>query len=142
MTFKYDLTEFCTSIKPACFQWIFNKGYEYAIYMDPDIYVFSSLDIIYKKLSLYDIALTPQIAGIHTNYTGEHPEWAMNVNGIFNLGFCGMRNTEISQTVLAWWKLRLKMNASQIEVLAISRTKMDGLASWLLGNEHLYVFTV
>ena len=141
MTFKYDLTEFCTSIKPACFQWIFNKGYEYAIYMDPDIYVFSSLDIIYKKLSLYDIALTPQIAGIHTNYTGEHPEWAMNVNGIFNLGFCGMRNTEICQTVLAWWKLRLKNECFTDRSVGnfTDQKWMDWLPGFL-GNEHLYVF--
>ena len=141
MTFKYDLTEFCTSIKPACFQWIFNKGYEYAIYMDPDIYVFSSIDNIFNKLSLYDVALTPQIAGIHTNYTGEHPEWAMNVNGIFNLGFCGMRNTEISQTVLSWWKHRLKNECFTDRSVGnfTDQKWMDWLPGFL-GNEHLYVF--
>ena len=43
MTFKYDLTEFCTSIKPFCFQYIFSKGYDSALYFDPDICIFSPI---------------------------------------------------------------------------------------------------
>ena len=42
MSFKYDLTEFCTSIKPFSFRYFFNKGYDSAIYFDPDIFVFGS----------------------------------------------------------------------------------------------------
>lgn len=110
MAFKYDLTEFCTAVKPACFQHIFSLGYEKAIYFDPDIYIFSSIDEILSKLQKYSIVLTPQIAAIHVNYEGEHPEWAMNVNGIFNLGFCGMRKSQTSEQILQWWRIRLKDN--------------------------------
>ena len=92
MTFKYDLTEFCTAIKPFCFSHVFEDGYEKAYYFDPDIYIFSSIKPISEALDSHSMALTPQVVGIHTHYTGEHPEWAMNVNGIFNLGFCGIKN--------------------------------------------------
>lgn len=107
MSFKYDLTEFCTSVKPACFQWVFKQGYEKAIYLDPDTYLFSPMTEVFHKLDKFDIALTPQIAGLHVHYSGEHPEWAMNVNGIFNLGFCAISKTGLSSAVLEWWRLRL-----------------------------------
>lgn len=111
MAFKYDLTEFCTSIKPFCFEHVFADGYDKAYYFDPDIFVFSSIGEISKSLDNHSMTLTPQIAGIHVNYTGEHPEWAMNVNGIFNLGFCGIRNNQWGNLVVQWWKERLRDNA-------------------------------
>lgn len=111
MSFKYDLTEFCTSIKPFCFEHVFADGYDKAYYFDPDIFVFSSMEEITKSLDNHSMTLTPQIAGIHVNYTGEHPEWAMNVNGIFNLGFCGIRNNQWGNLVVQWWKERLRDNA-------------------------------
>ena len=111
MSFKYDLTEFCTAIKPFCFEHIFADGYEKAYYFDPDIYVFSSIQPISETLDSHSMALTPQIVGIHTHYTGEHPEWAMNVNGIFNLGFCAIRNDEWGNRVIQWWKERLRDQA-------------------------------
>ncbi len=111
MAFKYDLTEFCTAVKPACFQHIFQSQYDSAIYFDPDIYIFSPLDTILQALEQHSVLLTPQIANIHVNYQGEHPEWAMNVNGIFNLGFCAMRHTNTTDTILQWWRHRLIDNA-------------------------------
>lgn len=92
MTFKYDLTEFCTSVKPFCFQYLFKNGYDYAIYFDPDICIFSPITEILEKLNKYDIVLTPQIVGIHINYTGEHPEWAMNVMVFLILDFVACEN--------------------------------------------------
>lgn len=111
MAFKYDLTEFCTAIKPACFQYMMAQGYDQVIYFDPDIFIFSSLNEIYQVLEQAIVALTPQVAGIHVCYEGEHPEWAMNVNGIFNLGFCGMRNCDVTHKILQWWRIRLMDNS-------------------------------
>lgn len=111
MAFKYDLTEFCTAIKPFCFEYIFSLGYEKSFYFDPDIYIFSSIEAISNALDEHTMTLTPQIAGIHPDYRGEHPEWAMNVNGIFNLGFCGIRNDDLGKRVVKWWKARLRDQA-------------------------------
>lgn len=141
MSFKYDLTEFCTSVKPACFQWAFERGYEKAIYLDPDIYLFSPIAEVFDVLEKYDVALTPQIAGIHVDYTGEHPEWAMNVNGIFNLGFCAIRKTALSSTILQWWRLRLKKEAfTDRSVGDFTDQKWMDWMPGFLGSEHLYVF--
>lgn len=110
MAFKYDLTELCTAVKPGCFQNVLQSGYDNAVYFDPDIYIFAPIDPILHMLEQCSIVLTPQIARLHEDYRGEHPEWAMNVNGIFNLGFCAMHNTPTAHKVLQWWRKRLEDN--------------------------------
>lgn len=141
MSFKYDLTEFCTSIKPACFEYVFARGYEKAVYFDPDIFVFSSLNKIYDILDGYVMALTPQIAGVHVDYISEHPEWAMNVNGIFNLGFCAMRKCDRIANIIAWWKKRLIDNAfADRSVGNFTDQKWMDWMPGLLGTDGLYVF--
>ena len=140
MSFKYDLTEFCTSIKPGVFKYLFAQGYDKVLYFDPDIYIFSSINTILQRLEDYDIVLTPQIAGIHIDYTGEHPEWAMNVNGIFNLGFCGMRKSLITDKIILWWQKRLKTECFADRCIGnfTDQKWMDWMPG-LLGNEHLYI---
>ena len=140
MSFKYDLTEFCTSIKPGVFKYLFAQGYDKVLYFDPDIYIFSSINTILQHLEDYDMVLTPQIAGIHVDYTGEHPEWAMNVNGIFNLGFCGMRKSLITDKIILWWQKRLKTECFADRCIGnfTDQKWMDWMPG-LLGNEHLYI---
>lgn len=140
MSFKYDLTEFCTSIKPGVFKYLFAQGYDKVLYFDPDIYIFSSINTILQRLEDYDIVLTPQIAGIHIDYTGEHPEWAMNVNGIFNLGFCGMRKSLITDKIILWWQKRLKTECFADRSIGnfTDQKWMDWMPG-LLSNEHLYI---
>lgn len=108
MTFQYDLTQFCTSIKPGSILYFMNEGYDKVMYFDPDIYIFSPLTEIVDKLDSVKIVLTPQIARVHIDYKGEHPEWAMNCNGIFNLGFGGYKNSSIVRAILRWWDKRLE----------------------------------
>ena len=109
MTFKYDLTEFCTAIKPSCFKFLLNKdNYQKIIYFDPDICVFSSLTPIYSMLERFSFVLTPQITGVHLNYKGELPEWNLFANGVFNLGFLGISKSTASSKMLDWWEERLK----------------------------------
>lgn len=140
MSFKYDLTEFCTSIKPGVFKYLFAQGYDKVLYFDPDIYIFSSINTILQRLEDYDMVLTPQIVGIHIDYTGEHPEWAMNVNGIFNLGFCGMRKSLITDKIILWWQKRLKTECFADRSIGnfTDQKWMDWMPG-LLGNEYLYI---
>lgn len=108
MSFKYDLTAFCTAIKPACFEYLFSKGYEKAIYLDPDIYIFSSMSGIFSDLDKHAILLTPHVNRVHQNYTGERPEERGLWEGTYNLGFCALRKCAASLEMVAWWKDRLK----------------------------------
>ncbi len=108
MAFQYNLTEFCTAIKPYCFKWLMaEKDYDGFIYFDPDIYVFNSLDYIYSNLNQYSIIVTPHILNIETNYTGEILEKGVLFSGIFNLGFLALRRGEAASKMLDWWGNRL-----------------------------------
>jgi hypothetical protein len=51
LAFKYNLVEFCTSIKPKCFQYLFHqKGYRHVVFSDPDVFFFNSPDEIFTQL--------------------------------------------------------------------------------------------
>lgn len=91
MSFKYNITEFCTSIKPAVFLHLINE-YEKVIYLDPDILFFNNIEAIYKLLDNNLIILTPHITQITEISCSDSPENTWLRSGIFNLGFCGLKN--------------------------------------------------
>lgn len=106
MTIKYDLTEFCTAIKPFCFNYLL-KTYEKAIYLDPDILVYRSFESVFSRLDSYDIVVTPHISKCHINYKGDLPENQIIGTGIFNFGFAAFNNSKLSITILKWWGNKL-----------------------------------
>jgi len=107
MAFKYNLTEFCTAIKPASILHFFDEGYAKAIYLDPDILFFSSIKPILDELNSYNIILTPHILTIPELGETDSPENDWLNCGIYNLGFCGVKNSPKSIKILKWWKVRL-----------------------------------
>lgn len=108
-SFKYNLTEFCTAIKPYCFKWLFNeKGYGSAVYLDPDIFCFSSLNSIFDKLNKYSIILSPHILTIQEKYSGDLWENIFLWAGSYNLGFLALKNDSNSLSLLNWWAGVLK----------------------------------
>lgn len=108
MAFKYNLVEFCTSIKPFCFEFFFKQNESVkVIYLDPDIYVYNSLDTVFNELSQKSILVTPHILNMHTPFAGDYPDHLFLVNGIFNLGFIAVNNTSTSHHFIQWWQNRM-----------------------------------
>jgi hypothetical protein len=108
MAFKYNLTEFCTAIKPFCFQHVFTlTGVDKVIYLDPDILVFSALDEIFSILETRSVALTPHVV-FPSLYEGKRPDRGLLATGLFNLGFLGLARSDVSSNLLAWWGSRLR----------------------------------
>lgn len=109
LSFKYDLTEFCTCLKPFCFKYIFSSYKpEGCIYLDPDILVFNSLDYVFEKLEQYSIILTPHITTMQDIYTGKLNEQNLLYSGMYNLGFLALKTGEVSSKMLDWWEIRLE----------------------------------
>ena len=109
MSFKYNLTEFCTSIKPFCIEYFFVKrNYEKVCYMDPDTYLFSDFRYVYGKLDDFLVVTAPHVTIPDYPYTGDLPDRSFLFNGISNLGFGGFRNHPKTINLMKWWEDRLK----------------------------------
>lgn len=110
MSFKYNLTEFCTCIKPFCIEYFLAKrNYETVCYMDPDTYLFNDFSYIYDKLSKFLVVTTPHITIPDYPYHGDLPDRSFLFNGISNLGFGGFRNSPKVINLLKWWQDRLSI---------------------------------
>lgn len=108
MAFKYNLTEFCTAIKPFCLEWVFNNtSTDKVIYFDPDVLIYDSLDIIWNILDKSSFLITPHILTIETEFTGQIKEEGILFSGMYNLGFIGLKKTIHVRQMLDWWKNRL-----------------------------------
>lgn len=109
MAFQYDVTEFCTSVKPFCFQYLFKQyAAEKVIYLDPDIMVFSSFCDIDALLNNYKIIITPHITTIDCLFKGDRSEQGLLSTGLYNLGFLALTKCETIEYFLEWWAERLK----------------------------------
>lgn len=108
MAFKYDVIEFNTSIKPFCINKLFMDGYDKVIYLDPDIYVFDSLEIIWTWLDTKSIVLTPHYCSFNQSSERFVKENTVSNVGVFNLGFVAISSTEVGRQAVQWWMNRLE----------------------------------
>jgi hypothetical protein len=110
LAFKYNITEYCTAVKPAIFRKIFRDepDTELVYYMDPDTYLFGRLEAITGATPEKTLYLTPHL--IDCRISDDHPyqEYHHLWEGIFNLGFCAIRRTASSNKIVDWWDARLR----------------------------------
>lgn len=101
LAFKYDITEFSTSVKPFITLQLLEK-FDKVIFLDPDTCVFHSIAGIVKELDNYPIILTPHYLspkeGAHTD-----SDLGMMRFGSFNLGFYAVNNSDEALKFLRWW---------------------------------------
>ena len=139
MAFKYNVIEFSTSVKPFCFNKLFKEGYDKVIYLDPDIYVTDSLDTIFDYLDHKSIVLSPHYCHIQENYTGSVPEEELLFVGIYNLGFCAIKNGLIGKKIIKWWMNRLedKCYADKIDALHVDQRWMDFIPAFFPNDTYI-----
>jgi hypothetical protein len=110
MAFMYNITEFCTALKAACFMDGFAAGYERCIYMDPDIFVTAEVDHIVRALEDRAIVMTPHLC-LPTVSEGPRSDSGILATGVYNLGFLALRQSEETSVFLRWWHERLRKQA-------------------------------
>lgn len=106
--FKYNITEFSTSVKPKLISNIFARGFSKVIYLDPDIYVFKHLIDITHRLDSCDVLLTPHMDSPPPADWRGVDHFSMMLTGIYNLGFLAIKNTHNSLQILDWWDAQLE----------------------------------
>lgn len=108
MAFRYTVMEFNTAIKADCFlDLLTRRGFDAAIYLDPDIQVFAPLaevDSAFRNGA--SAVLTPHVLGPLA--PGVQPAEAdIMQSGIFNLGFGAFAATPESLAFIEWWAGKL-----------------------------------
>lgn len=108
MAFKYDVVEFNTSVKPFFFRYAFQElGADKVVYLDPDIYVYKSLNTVFDSLDQASIILTPHVVDGAQRITIDSQDKVFLKYGIYNLGFVGIKNCLEGLDITKWWCARL-----------------------------------
>ena len=110
MAFMYNVTEFCTALKAACFKHGFADGYDVCLYMDPDIFLVADVDHITAAFGDAAILMTPHLC-VPAPGEGPRPDHGILATGIYNLGFLGLRRHRETPGFLDWWDTRLRWQA-------------------------------
>ncbi len=108
LAFKYNVTEFCTCLKPFGFLFFFNKGYDKVAYFDPDIMFFSRFNELYED---YSVFLTPHIINVNSKFINDWGQEQFLKYGVYNCGFIGLNNDENGKFVAKWWSEQLLTKA-------------------------------
>lgn len=106
---KYDIVELNTAVKPTAFKYLCDKynHSEHIIYLDPDIKVFSSMDLFNNLLNQYSILLTPHIYTPLAIDNLSPNEQIFQMHGTYNLGFLALNVTQKQAlSLLDWWEER------------------------------------
>lgn len=106
MALLYDVTELSTALKPWALELLLDRGAEVAVYLDPDIYVYSSLDNIEEAGREHAILLTPHSVEPMPRDGLRPSEADIMGSGVYNLGFIAVNKR--ARTMLTWWQQRLR----------------------------------
>lgn len=111
MARRYSVVEFNTSLKPYCFQHLFDRcGADAAVFLDPDVYVQRPLDAV-------ETAFASGAASVLTPHTttplddGFAPDDLRILRtGVFNLGFAAFAAGGEARAFIDWWAKHMPMH--------------------------------
>jgi hypothetical protein len=102
--FKHNIIEACTAVKGRMMQHLLAEGWEKIVYLDPDIAVFHPLTHVLTALDTHSIILTPHQVEANTDALAiKDNEMTAYLYGIYNLGFCAIRNDANGHAFADWW---------------------------------------
>ena len=99
LAFKYNVIELSTAFKPFYAKKLL-ENYDKVIFLDPDIKVYSNLEIIEENLEKECFLLTPHLINVSPNF---QENLSLQKFGFFNLGFFALKRSEKAKKVLDWW---------------------------------------
>jgi len=127
-SFRYDIMEFNTALKPFMFRHLFDeRRYDAALYFDPDIEIFRPLDGVVARLSDgASFVLTPHLCAPSEGAT-EPNDFTIMRAGIYNLGFLGVGRCAESERIVDWWARRLRFDciSAQDKGIFVDQKFMD-----------------
>ncbi len=100
--FAFDVIEFNTNVKPDAILFAFQKlKYSKVMYLDPDVYVYSDLQVVFDELEQASMVLTPHY--IQPVIEDSPNDIDLLKFGPYNLGFVAVKRTDGTERFLRWW---------------------------------------
>lgn len=109
LAFKYSVIELTTSLKPYISMYLLSKNFEKVIFLDPDIMVFNSIQLILIELENNPVIITPHY--VYPKINGMSDDNRLMKFGCYNLGFFAVNNSNKAFKFLRWWSDRCLQNA-------------------------------
>jgi hypothetical protein len=110
LLFQYSILELNTAVKPWAIEYLLARGYDIAIYVDPDVYFYRTMaDAQSALLSGTGILLIPHLSAPVTD-AKTPSELDILRTGAYNLGFCAVRESPDTRRFLRWWQKKLERN--------------------------------
>lgn len=108
--FQHNVVELCTAVKALGFLQIFRKfDTDKIVFFDPDIVLFSDIEVIDQRLDSYSVILTPHQTEPETLRSAIMDNEVSSLkHGVFNLGFLAVRKSPEGMRFLEWWGSRLR----------------------------------
>jgi glycosyltransferase involved in cell wall biosynthesis len=107
MSLIYDLIELATAVKPSLLLHLLGRGYDHAVYFDPDISIERRIEELPGLARDNDLVLTPHLTEPMPRDGGWPSEQSILLSGTYNLGFIAVGGTDEARRMLEWWKVRL-----------------------------------
>lgn len=109
MALLYDVTELSTALKPWALELLLDRGADVAVYLDPDIFVYSALDEVEHAGLHSPILLTPHTVSPMRRDSLRPSEADIMGAGVYNLGFIAVNKD--ARDMLGWWQERLRRDS-------------------------------
>ncbi len=107
MIVSYQLIELATALKPWLLRSLIARGYDHAVYFDPDITIERRIAELPALARDHSVVLTPHLTEPMPR-DGKHPhEQTLLLSGSYNLGFIAVGDTSEGRRMLEWWSERL-----------------------------------
>ncbi len=107
MAARYDVLELSTAVKPWLLRSQLERGAGAITYLDPDIQVFGSLELLDREAREHGLALTPHSTTPIPDDGKRPTQIDIMIAGVYNLGFVSLSAREDTEALLDWWCQRL-----------------------------------
>ena len=106
--FRYTILELNTAVKPWFLTWLFARGYDQVVYLDPDIYVYEPMHEVTDALDADGLlVLTPHLTG-RLDDDARPNEHDILKAGAYNLGFLALARHPALTPFLKWWQEKVE----------------------------------
>jgi hypothetical protein len=107
LCFGYTRFQLAIVAKPYLLRYLFQRGFEAAVFLDADILVLDRLDPLVDVTVRHPIALTPHLLDPLEGMRSAARELNVLQSGVFNAGFVGVSKSPTARDFLAWWADRM-----------------------------------